>query len=112
MPEIVVVGSLKARPDQVEEARQVLAGLVEPTHAEAGCILYAMHQGTDDPTRFAFVERWESKQHLEDHLASPHIAALLERIDELFSEAPDIVIYDAQPGGEARKGALAAAAGG
>jgi len=111
MPEIVVVGSLKARPDKVDEARQVLAGLVEPTHAEPGCILYAMHQGVDDPTRFAFVERWESKELLEDHLASPHIAALLERIDELFADAPDIVVYDAQPGGEPRKGALAAAAG-
>jgi len=109
--EIVVVGSLKARPGKEDEARQALAGLVAPTHAEPGCILYALHQGVDDPARFAFVERWESRQQLDDHLASPHIAALLERVDELFAEAPDIVVYDAQPAGEDRKGALAAAAG-
>ncbi len=108
MSEIVVVGSLKARPGKEDEADGVLAGLVAPTHAEAGCILYAMHRGVDDPARFAFVERWESRQNLDDHLASPHIAALLERVDELFAEAPDIVVYDAQPGGETRKGALAA----
>jgi len=111
MSEIVVVGSLKARPDQVEEARQVLAGLVEPTHAEAGCILYALHQGVDDPTRFAFVERWASREAIDAHLASPHVAALLERVDELFAETPDIVLYDARPEGETHKGALAAAAG-
>jgi quinol monooxygenase YgiN len=111
MAEIVVVGSLKARPGKEDEAEQVLSGLVEPTHAEAGCILYAMHRGVDDPARFAFVERWESRQHLDDHLATPHIAALLERVDELFAEAPDIVVYDPRPGGESRKGALAAAAG-
>jgi quinol monooxygenase YgiN len=109
--EVVVVGSLKARPGKEDEAEQALAGLVAPTHAEAGCILYALHRGVDDPARFAFVERWESRQNLDDHLASPHIAALLERVDELFAEAPDIVVYDAQPGGETRKGALAAAAG-
>ena len=111
MSEIVVVGSLKARPDQVDEARQVLAGLVEPTHAEAGCILYAMHQGVDDPTRFAFVERWSSKDLLQAHLGSPHIASLLERADELLAEPPDIVVYDAVPGGDERKGRLAATTG-
>ncbi len=111
MSEIVVVGSLKARPGREDEVQQALTALVEPTHAEAGCILYALHQGVDDPARFAFVERWESRRHLDDHLASPHIAALLERVDELFAEAPDIVVYDPRPGGEARKGALAAAAG-
>ena len=111
MAEIVVVGSLKARPGKEDEAAQALADLVEPTHAEAGCILYALHKGVDDPSRFAFVERWESRQAIDDHLASPHIAALLERVDELFAEAPDIVMYDARPAGETRKGALAAAAG-
>ncbi len=111
MSEIVVVGSLKARPGKEDDLEQALAGLVAPTHAEAGCILYALHRGVDDPARFAFVERWESRQNLDDHLASPHIAALLERVDELFAEAPDIVVYDPRPDGEPRKGALAAAAG-
>ena len=111
MSEIVVVGSLKARPGKEDDLEQALAGLVAPTHAEAGCILYALHRGVDDPARFAFVERWESRQHLDDHLGSAHISALLEQADELLAEAPDIVVYDARPGGESRKGALAAAAG-
>ena len=111
MSEIVVVGSLKARPGKEDEAAQALADLVEPTHAEAGCILYAMHRGADDPARFAFVERWESREHLDAHLGSAHVSALLERADELLAEPADIVVYDARPLGEDRKGALAAAAG-
>ena len=111
MAEIVVVGSLKARPGKEDETRAALHSLVEPTHAEQGCILYAMHQGVDDPTRFAFVERWSSKEDLEAHLGSAHIAALLERADELLAEPPDIVVYDAVPGGDASKGRLAATTG-
>ena len=111
MAEIVVVGSLKTRPGKEQEARDALAGLVAPTHAEPGCIVYAMHQGVDDPTRFAFVERWSSKEDLEAHLGSAHIAALLERADELLAEPPDIVVYDAVPGGDASKGRLAATTG-
>ncbi len=111
MSEIVVVGSLKARPGKEDELEQALGSLVAPTHAEAGCILYALHRAIDDPARFAFVERWESREHLDAHLGSSHVAALLERADELLAEPADIVAYDPRPGGEARKGALAAAAG-
>ena len=110
MSEIVVVGSLKARPGREDDARRALEGLVAPTHAEDGCILYALHQGTDDPTRLTFVERWTSRAHLDAHLSSPHIAELLGQVEELFAEAPDIVVYAPVPGGEERKGALAAAA--
>jgi quinol monooxygenase YgiN len=112
MPEIVVVGSLRARPGKEAEAREALEGLVAPTHEEEGCILYAMHQSPDDPTRVAFVERWSSREHLEAHLRSPHIAALLERVDELLSEAPDIVVYDPIVRGRPEKGALAPQAAG
>ncbi len=111
MPEIVVVGSLKARPGKEDELEEALGGLVAPTHAEAGCILYALHRAVDDPARFAFVERWESREHLDAHLGSPHVSGLLERADELLAEPADIVAYDPRPLGETRKGALAAAAG-
>jgi len=111
VPEIVVVGSLKARPGKEDEAREALAGLLAPTHAEDGCILYALHQGAADKTRFSFVERWESQEKLDAHLGSDHIAAVLARAGELLSEPPDIVAYDALPQGEERKGSLAAHAG-
>ena len=111
MSEVVVVGSLKARPGREDELEEALGGLVAPTHAETGCILYALHRALDDPARFAFVERWESREALDAHLGSPHVSKLLERADELLAEPADIVAYDARPLGEPRKGALAAAAG-
>jgi len=111
MSEVVVVGSFTARPGKEAEALEAFSALVEPTHGEEGCILYALHQGADDPTRLAFVERWASRQALDDHLASPHIRAVLARVDELFADGGDIVVYDAVPGGEESKGSLASHAG-
>jgi quinol monooxygenase YgiN len=108
---IVVVGAFTAKPGQEQEARDAFAQLVPPTHAEDGCILYALHQGADDPARLAFIERWNSREELEAHLASDHIAALLARVDELF-DASDITVYDALPGGEPAKGSLAGHAAG
>jgi quinol monooxygenase YgiN len=112
MSEVVVVGSFTALPGKEAEAVEAFEALVAPTHAEDGCILYALHRGSDDPARLAFVERWASREHLDAHLKSPHVASLLERAESLFGQSGDIVVYEALPGGEAKKGALAAHAAG
>jgi quinol monooxygenase YgiN len=111
MSEVVVVGSFVARDGKESEAIEAFRALVEPTHAEDGCILYALHQGHDDPRKLAFIERWESKDLLEAHLGSDHVKEVLTKADDLFASA-DITTYDALPGGQERKGALAAHAGG
>ena len=56
MSEVVVVGSFTAVAGKEAEALAAFKALVEPTHAEEGCILYALHQAADDPRRLAFVE--------------------------------------------------------
>ena len=112
MSEVVVVGSFKAEPGKEAEALEAFKALVEPTHAETGCILYALHQGADDPSRLTFVERWASREELDAHLESPHVAGFLERAQELFGDSGDITVFKAVPGGEAKKGSLAAHAGG
>jgi quinol monooxygenase YgiN len=111
MPEVVVVGSFTAEPGKEEEALAAMEELVEPTHREEGCILYALHRGADDPRRIAFVERWASRELLDAHLQSSHVQAILQRAEELFGQSGDIVVYDAVPAGEERKGSLAAHAG-
>jgi quinol monooxygenase YgiN len=111
MPEVIVVGAFTANPGKEEETLEALNALVEPTHGEEGCILYALHRGTDDPARFAFIERWESRERLDAHLTTPHVAAVLERADELWGENGDITVYEAISAGEPRKGSLAKHAG-
>jgi quinol monooxygenase YgiN len=111
MSEIVVVGSFTAQPGKEAEALQAFSALMEPTHGEEGCILYALHQGSDDPTRLAFVERWSSREALDAHLASAHVQEVLARAPQLFADGGDIVVYEARPGGETHKGSLAAHAG-
>ena len=56
-------------------AEQLLRGLIEPTHAEAGCLAYALHRGSDDPQRFVLVERWASREDLDAHGVADHMEA-------------------------------------
>jgi quinol monooxygenase YgiN len=112
MSEVVVVGSFTAKAGMEEEAAAAFEAIVEPTHGEEGCILYALHRGAQDPRRLAFVERWESVELLQAHLASEHVQAILAKAPELFDGEGDIVIYDALPGGDRVKGSLAGHAAG
>lgn len=91
---LTVVVALKAKPGREAEVRQVLLALIAPTRQEPGCLNYDLHQAVGDPATFLFHENWTSKQHLDDHLARPHLQALLARADELFAEPPQIALWE------------------
>lgn len=88
-----VVAHIPARQDTIEAVRSVLLGLIEPTRAEDGCIVYELLQNDADPTDFTFVEEWTDRASLEAHLASPHVQAALAKVPDLLSGEPDIRTY-------------------
>jgi quinol monooxygenase YgiN len=73
MAEVIVIASFVAQPGKEQAAKTFFSDLLAETHAEDGCLLYALHQGTEDPQRFAFVERGQTPELLARHLASEHI---------------------------------------
>jgi|SRR5579863_1328071 len=105
MAEVVVLASFCARRGREAEAEKFLWDLLAPTHAEDGCVLYALHRGTDNPRRLALIERWESRDLLEKHRATT-LQDAGEQLKELFSEEPDIALYWSVPGGTREKGSL------
>jgi quinol monooxygenase YgiN len=107
MSEVVVVATLTAEPGKEEEAERALRAIVEPSHAEAGCLLYALHRGIADPRRFCFVERWASQEDLDAHGGAAHMKAALAQFGELFGQGIDIALYEALPAGDPAKGSLA-----
>ena len=91
---ITVVVTFQARPGKEAELKKALIGLVAPTRKEAGCINYDLHSSSEDPAKFLFHENWTSKAHLDAHLQTPHIQALLPRVNELCVAFPEIKIWE------------------
>ena len=91
---ITVVATFQARPGKETELRTALLGLLAPTRKEIGCLNYDLHQAPDDPARFLFHENWTSKAALDAHMQSPHLKALIPRVDELCTTFPDIKIWE------------------
>ena len=93
MKTITVVATFQAKPDKEAELKIALISLVAPTRKEADCINYDLHASPEDPAKFLFHENWASKTHLDAHLQSAHIKALLPRMDELCVGFPDIAVW-------------------
>lgn len=79
----ILVARMKARNGREEDLRRTLAGLVAPTHAEAGCVRYDLHENSEVPGEFMFYEIWIDREALERHLRTPHLKKMQECAPEL-----------------------------
>lgn len=106
MSEVVVVAIARCAPGEEAKAEALLRSVIAPTHAEDGCIAYALHRDVTDPTRFVYVERWASRAALDAHAASAHIADFRTKMREVSAGPPEVLILDALPDGDPSKGSL------
>ena len=68
---IIVTGSVRARPDALDE---LLAACLEHVHrsrTEPGCLLHSVHQNVEDQSVVVFLEHWEDRDALAAHFAQP-----------------------------------------
>lgn len=69
--------------------------VVPKVRGEAGCIEYAagvdavtdLERQHRDPDRVMIIEKWETLDHLHDHLTAPHMLAYRERVGEMILSA-------------------------
>ena len=88
-----VVARITARPDTVNQVRDILLTLVAPTRAEEGCVVYDLLQNRTDPTDFTFVEEWASDATFEAHHQTRHIRSAFPKLEALVAGPPDIRTY-------------------
>jgi quinol monooxygenase YgiN len=94
MKTLTVIAIANAKPGKEDELREAMLALIPTTRKEPGCINYDLHQATDNPGHFLFHENWTSQQHLDDHLARPHLKAFLAKVTELVAEPPQITLWE------------------
>ena len=68
-----VLALFVAAPGKEAELEKALTALIEPTRKEAGCIRYDLVRGLGKSAEFAFIEEWESAEHLDAHSQTPHV---------------------------------------
>ncbi|MGB8406812.1 MAG: putative quinol monooxygenase [Mycobacterium sp.] len=100
---VVVVATMKAKPESVDLVRDACTEAIETVHGEPGCQLYSLHE-TDGT--FVFVEQWADADALKTHSTAPAVGKLFGAIGEHLDGAPDIKRLAPIVAGDPAKGQL------
>ncbi|WP_326983558.1 putative quinol monooxygenase [Chryseobacterium sp. MYb264] len=85
-----VIAKSIAKKDKIEETKNALEALIEPTRKENGCIQYDLLQDHSNPALFFFTEIWESNAHLDAHLATDHFINWKGKSDDLLDSPMEV----------------------
>jgi quinol monooxygenase YgiN len=88
--QLTIIAKLRAKPGMEARVREVFSVLRTPTHQEAGCLYYEMHQSLENPREFLFYENWISAAHLDAHLKTPHVQAAFKIAPEILEGPVEI----------------------
>jgi quinol monooxygenase YgiN len=91
---IIVTGSVKARPEMLDEVLRLSLEHVHRSRLEAGCLLHSVHRDVEDDHRIVFLERWADREALDAHFQVPESGAFAIAVGELAAAPPTIEIYD------------------
>ncbi|KKC37249.1 hypothetical protein WH87_11835 [Devosia epidermidihirudinis] len=71
---IYVVATFHLHPGKLEPFVVAAHAAIDASRRETGCFLYDLHASVTDPDRVVMLEQWETREALDRHLSSNHIA--------------------------------------
>ena len=103
MPELTVVVRAKAKPGREGDLERELRAIVASTHNEPGCLRYVLHRSIEAAGTFLTIERWASKEAIDQHFAMTYVQVLLQKGADLLAAPPEISVYELLPEGRSDK---------
>ena len=100
---VVVVATITPLPGEEAAVRAAILESIPKVHAEPGCELYALHEGTGE---FVMVERWASADALAVHGKAEALRTLGADLAGKVAGPPDVRRLTAVPAGDPDKGTL------
>jgi len=92
---LIVLGSVLARSDTLEEVQRLSREHVERSRQEPGCLSHAVHFDADEPLRLVFIERWTDWTDLGAHFRVPASGAFARDMARLGAAPPEMTVYEA-----------------
>jgi len=91
---VLVTGSIRSRPECIDELLALSLEHVGRSRSEPGCISYAVHRDLEDQLRLVFVEEWADREALLAHFAVPASRAFVKAARACAMGAPAMALYE------------------
>ena len=91
---LLIVGTVRLPPEQLQEARPVMQRMVAASRAEDGCEGYCFAEDIGDLGLIHVKEMWRDQAALDLHCGSPHIAVWRASWQELGIGERNLRVYE------------------
>ena len=88
--ELFIFGRFHARDREEEAVAAAIREVIEPTHAEPGCLSIQAYRSTRDPRLFYIHSRWIDEAAFDLHATLLHTVHFLERVQPLIDHPLDV----------------------
>ena len=95
---IIVAGTVRVPPENMERLRPHARQVIEATRAEAGCLAYSFAEDVVEPGLIRIFEIWETREDLDRHSRAEHMAPWRAAVAENGVSGREIKAYVAGPG--------------
>jgi len=93
---IVVAAKVTVLPGKRDAFIQAAQPCIAATRREEGCLFYTLYGSTENENQLLYYEQWTSRDALQRHLESAHMAAFGTAIAGIKEGELDVTIYDAK----------------
>lgn len=76
-----------------EEFKVLVKELIYKTREENGCISYDLYEDMNNENIVTFIEEWNSKEDLDNHMKSEHFIAIVPELRKLQIEDSIVNLY-------------------
>jgi len=90
--ELLVIAKISAKEAFVQQVKEALTALLQPTRKETGNLEYSLFQDTTKPTEFLMYEKWVTQDTFEKHNQMPYLTDFVEKSKDWLSKEMTVEI--------------------
>ena len=80
--ELKIVATITVLKEEYrKDVEKAMYAVVDGTHTEEGNVLYELHQDTQNPLVYVFIEVWKSQAAIDSHNISAHFQTFASAIE-------------------------------
>lgn len=92
--ELLVIAKISAKEEFVQEVKEALTALLEPTRKETGNLKYSLFQDTTRPTEFLMYEKWSNQEAFQKHNQMPYLTNFVDKSKNWLSKEMTVEIKE------------------
>jgi quinol monooxygenase YgiN len=88
---LYIIARFHAKPGKIDALRSAIAGVMERTRPEPGCLYARFFQSTSDAALFFIHSGWRHEADFDEHAKLPHVIDFINSWEQLLDQQADVV---------------------